>query len=51
MQQPGVVFIKLLDQMREHINVQTIMEAILVEIHKGEILTRFAARLLPVFML
>lgn len=52
MQSPGVIFIKLLDQMREHIDVAKIMEAILTHIHTtGEILTKFACRMLPIISL
>jgi len=37
--------------MREHINVNKLMEAILKHVSEGNLLTRFANRFLPVFIL
>lgn len=52
MQSPGVIFIKLVDQMREHIDVTKLMQAILTHIHTtGEVLTKFACRMLPIITL
>lgn len=51
MQTPGVLFIKLIDQMRPHINVIRLMEAILSHIAEGNIVTRFACRMIPVHSL
>lgn len=51
MQTPGVLFIKLIDQMRPHINVIRLMEAILAHIAEGNIVTRFACRMIPVHSL
>ena len=51
MQTPGVLFIKLVDQMRAHINVNKLMEAILSHIKQGNVVTRFACRMIPVFSL
>lgn len=51
MQTPGVIFIKLIEPMRQHIDVNVLMLAILKHIKEGNVLTRFACRMLPIFSL
>jgi hypothetical protein len=48
---PGVIFIKLVDCLREHVDIFKISEAIMAHLGEGEPLTRFTCRLIPVHLL
>ena len=48
---PGVIFIKMLDCFKPHIDIHKISEFVLSEVQKGEVSARFICRCIPVSFL